>query len=172
MEFDSADLDAMEATGQLEAVVLHEMFHTVGFGTLWSSTPHLHGYGEADPFFDGPASLDAFLGFDGGATYGGSPVPVEAEGNAGTRDAHWRESVFRDELMTGWLSGAYQPLSRTTLASLADLGYLVDLAAAEPLSSRSALRAMAAGPALHLGDDVLRVPIGTVDEHGVVTPVH
>jgi hypothetical protein len=170
MEFDSADLDAMEATGRLEAVILHEMLHTLGFGTLWSAANHLHDAGSVDPFFSGPAALDAFLGFDDLASYGGTPVPVEDAGNPGTRDAHWRESVLGDELMTGWLSGGRQPLSRTTIASLGDLGYRVDLDAGEPLYSRTALRSTTVAPAVHLGEDVLRIPIGVVDARGAVAP--
>jgi hypothetical protein len=58
-------------------------------------------------------------------------VPVENSGGAGTRDAHWRESVFNNELMTGYLNSGTNPLSRVTVASLADLGYQVDPNAAD-----------------------------------------
>jgi hypothetical protein len=36
MSFDTADLDRMEADGCLQDVILHEMGHVLGFGTLWS----------------------------------------------------------------------------------------------------------------------------------------
>ena len=59
-------------------------------------------------------------------------VPVENTGGSGTADAHWRESVFGNELMTGWLnSGITNPLSRITVASMADLGYQVNMNAAD-----------------------------------------
>jgi hypothetical protein len=35
MRFDSADLAQMEADGQLGSVILHEMMHVLGFGTMW-----------------------------------------------------------------------------------------------------------------------------------------
>src|SRR5262245_14969228 len=35
MEFDSADVDAMFNAGILTAVILHEMGHVLGIGTLW-----------------------------------------------------------------------------------------------------------------------------------------
>jgi hypothetical protein len=58
---------------------------------------------------------------------------VENGGGPGTRDAHWRESVFFDELMTGYVGpGRDLPLSRVTIASLADLGYQINMAAADP----------------------------------------
>lgn len=59
-------------------------------------------------------------------------VPVENTGGPGTRDAHWRETVFRNELMSGFIAEPGNPLSRLTVASLGDLGYEVDLEAGEP----------------------------------------
>ena len=62
-----------------------------------------------------------------------SSVPLESGGGAGTRDAHWSEAVFNAELMTGFAEGAGvpMPLSRLTAAAMWDLGYLVNLAAAD-----------------------------------------
>ena len=37
MEFDSADLAALEASGQFENVILHEMGHVLGCGTCGTS---------------------------------------------------------------------------------------------------------------------------------------
>jgi hypothetical protein len=61
-------------------------------------------------------------------------VPVENMGGEGTRDSHWRESVLRNELMTGFVAEAGNPISRITVGSLQDLGYVVDMNAAEPYS--------------------------------------
>ena len=58
-------------------------------------------------------------------------VPVENSGGSGTRDAHWRETTFQSELMTGYISGSTRPLSRVTVASLGDLGYSVNMLAAD-----------------------------------------
>jgi hypothetical protein len=65
---------------------------------------------------------------------GGTPteVPVENTGGPGTRDGHWRESIFRNELMSGFIGASGNPISRVTVASLEDMGYQVDLNAAEP----------------------------------------
>ena len=59
-------------------------------------------------------------------------VPVENTGGPGTADGHWRETVFRNELMSGFIGDPGNPLSRMTAASLGDLGYQVDIDAAEP----------------------------------------
>jgi len=42
--------------------------------------------------------------------------------------------VFRNELMSGFIGGAANPLSRVTVGSLEDLGYVVDIGAAEDFS--------------------------------------
>ena len=38
---------------------------------------------------------------------------------------HWSESVYQTELMTGWFYTNIAPLSRMTVRSLQDLGYVV-----------------------------------------------
>ncbi len=59
-------------------------------------------------------------------------VPVENTGGPGTRGGHWREAVFRNELMSGFIATPDNPISRMTVASLQDLGYDVNPDAAEP----------------------------------------
>lgn len=173
MQFDTADLASLEARGDLDTVVLHEMLHVVGFGTIWPDLALLSGavaLGGTNPFFTGVGARAAFRDFNGGALYSGTPVPVENTGGPGTADGHWRESVFKRELMTGFLSGSTQPLSRTTAASLADLGYTVDLAQADPFDLASAaLRAAGELPSTPLGADALP-PIGFIDDQGLIRP--
>lgn len=66
------------------------------------------------------------------AISGCSAVPVEQGGGTGTRCSHWSEACLQTELMTGYLnSGVLAPLSRITIASLRDLGYSVNYAAAD-----------------------------------------
>lgn len=146
MQFDLADLAGMAANGTLNAVITHEIGHVLGIGTLWTYvTPSLlQGGGTSDPFFVGTQARQYF-GQAGGAF--GSGVPVEALGGDGTRDSHWRESVLRSELMTGWIAPGANPLSAITIGSLADLGYLVSYHAADAFTvpSASALSAIVEG---------------------------
>src|SRR5205823_11120895 len=59
MRFDADDIAGLVSTGRLNDVVLHEMMHTLGFGTSWNSnnsTPRpggnlLTGAGTTDPRF-------------------------------------------------------------------------------------------------------------------------
>lgn len=129
MQFDSADLDQMEQDGSLVDVIIHEMGHVLGIGTLWEAKGLLVGAGTSDPIFVGEKAQRVYADLLGEAEP--KPVPAANEGGPGTRDGHWRESIFRNELMTGFLDAGINPLSRLTIASLEDLGYEVDPSAAD-----------------------------------------
>ncbi len=126
VKLDRADLLMMETKGTIDDVVLHEIGHVLGIGTLWGMKNLTLGVGGTDPRFTG---ADAALAY--GALGGAEPdVPIENTGGAGTRDAHWRESTFGSELMTGFIGSTPNPLSAMTIGSLTDLGYGVDGAVA------------------------------------------
>lgn len=129
MSFDTADLESMEANGTLGDVITHEMGHVLGIGTIWTRKGLLQGFGTSNPTFTGARAKEEFGTLRG---TGPAPVPVENTGGTGTANSHWRETVFVNELMTGFVGNAGNPLSRLTVASLADCGYVVDMDAAEP----------------------------------------
>jgi Bacterial Ig-like domain (group 2)/Leishmanolysin len=173
MVFDTTDLQDVEAAGLLNALILHEMAHVLGFGSLWPtdsllSDPSLPPANGTDPHFIGPQAITAFNSI-GGSGYSGAKVPVEDTGGEGTQDGHWRESVFTNELMTGFVDIGQNPLSVVTVASLADEGYTVNLDGADPYSLLLALRASRKETGLDLGRDVLRLPVRKVDRQGRVT---
>ncbi len=128
MHFDSADLAQLESSGQLFSTVLHEMGHVLGIGTIWETRGLLAGAGTSNPRFVGVQATAAYNQLFGRNESG---VPVENTGGPGTADGHWRESVFNNEVMTGYLNSGVNPLSRMTIASLGDLGYRVNLDAAD-----------------------------------------
>lgn len=128
VEIDSADLADLESRNILFDTVLHEMGHVLGIGVMWDQMGLLGGT-SADPRFLGPQANAAYAGMVGKKA---TKVPVEAGGGAGTALSHWRESTFVTELMTGWTQDAPpMPLSAITVGSLGDLGYQVNLAAAD-----------------------------------------
>jgi hypothetical protein len=131
MAFDTADLRQMEQSGSLTDVITHEMGHVIGVGTIWNLKSLLRGASGSNPTFAGRTAKAEYGRL---RNPGGRPVavPVENTGGQGTRDSHWRETVFRNELMSGFISGPGNPISRVTVGSLKDLGYAVDMAAAEP----------------------------------------
>jgi len=130
MSFDIADLERMEDDGTLNDVITHEMGHVLGVGRqIWRRKSLLQGEGSSDPTFRGARAIEEYARLRGGEQV---PVPVANVGGPGTRDTHWREAVFVNELMTGTIREAGNPISRMTVGSLADLGYVVNINAAEP----------------------------------------
>ena len=128
MRFDSADVASLESSGRLQDVILHEMGHVLGIGTIWSDLLLLTGAGGADPRFTGTGATAKYNSVFSNSE---SSVPVANTGGSGTADSHWRESVFDTELMTGYLDSGSNPISVITVAMLADLGYVVNLNAAD-----------------------------------------
>jgi hypothetical protein len=182
MQFDSADVASLQGSGQLREVILHEMAHVLGFGTIWGSS-YLNllvdprASGGTDPHFVGAQAIQAFND-SGGANYSaGAKVPVEncvgiSGCGASTYDGHWRESVFANELMTGYIDIGTNPLSRITTASMGDEGYLVNYAASDPYTVVNPLAArLPSAAAIELKEDIVRVPIYMVDASGRVVGV-
>ncbi|MCZ6754870.1 MAG: hypothetical protein O7E49_06125, partial [Gemmatimonadetes bacterium] len=123
MKFDTADLPP--SSGSLEDISLHEMGHVIGFGAgIWNlvnlnlfqnpsctivagaCNPDLPG---ADTHFTGANANARWVSVGGGGwippTSATSAVPLEnSQGGPGTRDSHWRESTFVNELMTGFIT--------------------------------------------------------------------
>lgn len=175
MRFDTADLDNVEAGGTLDDLIVHEMGHVLGIGSLWSffglsEVPDPDSAGVSDPFFNGSAGRAAFNEI-GGGSYVGNRVPIEDSGGGGTRFAHWRESVFDSELMTGFLDAGSNPLSLLTIASLEDMGYTVNGSTAESFSLSLVARVGRGASRIDLGDDVMREPMYTIDSNGVIRRV-
>lgn len=129
MQFDTADLKQMQRNGTLTDVITHEMGHVIGIGTIWRRKQLLKNAGTTNPTFVGATAKRQFGILKG---TGPKPVPVENTAGPGTRDSHWRETVFRNELMSGFIAAPNNPLSRVTAGSLKDVGYVVNMNAAEP----------------------------------------
>lgn len=144
MSFDTADLKAMEKDGTLNDVITHEMGHVLGIGTVWEYKKLLKGAGTSNPTFTGAKAKKEYRTLRGAGARS-KAVPVENTGGTGTADSHWRETIFRNELMTGFVGGGNNPLSRLTAASLQDVGYVVDLTQAESYSLPNLMELAEAG---------------------------
>ncbi len=172
IEFDADDAEWMTSR-DLEEVILHEMGHVLGIGTLWSRfgllrSPSLYVEGVPDTHFTGPLAISAFDQAGGAAYTHGEKVPVENRLGLGSSDSHWRDWVFDHELMTPTQNiGVADPLSAVTIQSLADLGYTVDVGLAEAYSlpGMTAEEAVESVETLRYGDDTPRAPIIVVDHH-------
>lgn len=109
MQFDIADLPTLAADGDLKDVILHEMAHALGFGSLWIGNEAV-----LDNNMDGVA--DEYVGKHGLAGYQqdggfGSPL-IEQQGGGGTAGSHWDDadpilnqvdSTGKKDLMLGFL---------------------------------------------------------------------
>ena len=199
MFFDTADVANMVANGTLNSVMLHEMGHVIGFGTLWNfSTNCLDDTSIAATSSTAATANDTYFGcanaqaeFDsvGGTSYtggGSSPpagniVPVENCGTSpytyplcgvGTINSHWREVVLGNELMTGYINTpGPNPLSVVTLGSFADEGYGVNYSAADTYTRTFTAPPAAGVERIPLGDDILHRPIYEIDRMGRVVRV-
>ncbi|HKG92031.1 MAG TPA: leishmanolysin-related zinc metalloendopeptidase [Gemmatimonadaceae bacterium] len=126
MEFDDADLASLAGAGSLQDVIMHEMMHVLGFGDSYFDLFHfLANYNTSMVAFTGPRGLAGCRGV-GGTTTCASSVPLENSGGDGTANSHWRESVFRTELMTGFANSGAMPISAMTVGAFEDLGYQVN----------------------------------------------
>ncbi|MEP2783485.1 MAG: leishmanolysin-related zinc metalloendopeptidase [Pseudoruegeria sp.] len=127
MTFDSEDAQNQFDLGNWETIVLHEMMHALGFGTLWSLMGLTTGsVAGGDIRFTGSNATDVYqtefasiANADLGSLLG---VPVETDGGSGTAGGHWDEVLFQEEIMTGYVdAGGY--VSEMTIASFEDMGY-------------------------------------------------
>lgn len=142
MTFDDADVANQITAGTFNALILHEMAHVLGFGTLWTNNNvYVTNSGE-------------YLGVNATAAwqteYGQIGTPdVELAGGPGTANGHWNEvdndpgnglsplqptgitdplgRDLRDELMTGFLTAPTTPdlyISQMTVNSFIDIGFI------------------------------------------------
>ena len=92
----------------------------------------------------------------------------------GGMPGHWRLTVFTNELMTGFITTGANPLSRVTVASFGDLGYVVDEGGADAFQLNFSAAPRAVGEEVEmfpLGDDIWRGTIYLLDEEGRVRGV-
>lgn len=169
MIFDTADVARLAGNGTLNATILHEMGHVLGFGTHWEPPDFnlLSGGGTGNPRFTGANALNAFTTLNNGT---GTSVPVDNSGVPGTADAHWDEPGFGSELMTGTLSGTSQPMSATTIRSMQDLAYQVNVGEADAFdfTNPGLLRENLTAPPERLVNDVLRRQRYTFGPNGLI----
>jgi hypothetical protein len=201
MKFDTADVGSLVTGGQLNEVVLHEMNHVLGFGTVWNMPSPFFNFNclqlASNPpgtlldtyFACGSGGTNAAAIFDsiGGTSYtgagqtvGGHIVPLENCANppvtyptcaGGTVNSHWRETVFGNELMTGFLNSGTNPLSVLSVAAQQDIGYTVNYDGADPYTQVFTAPVAGGAAPRAMGDDIHHGPMYFVDAAGRVRAV-
>jgi hypothetical protein len=115
MKFDIVDVEALGLT-VFSQVVLHEMAHSLGFGSIWDRLGLV-----TDGVFTGSNAVQQYHNLGGTA----AGIAVEQDGGTGTAGSHWDEDTFHNELMTGYIDSGENPFSAMSAASFADLGYVL-----------------------------------------------
>ncbi len=120
-------------------LIAHEMGHALGFGEIWQQRGLLvQAAGKV--FFTGQHALAEYRSWDTTAHATSTGVPVEDVGGRNTAFEHWKEDPTNKsqpglklfyELMSGSLEHGDNRLSRLTVAAMKDLGYTVNIDAAE-----------------------------------------
>lgn len=167
LTLDADDLGLM-TTSEITDLMVHEIGHVLGFGSLWERLG-LVTSSTTDPRYTGASAVAQW-----NALGGTGSVPVENQGGEGTAGSHWRETVFDEELMTGFAeqTGIFQPLSRVSIAAMADLGYAVNLNAADAFALAPPMSPAAAAhdrDAARGYDVVLRENIYRIHDDGSAT---
>ncbi|WP_010302444.1 zinc metalloendopeptidase [Candidatus Odyssella thessalonicensis] len=125
MQIDVADLN----DPGLVNIVTHELIHALGFGTLWEEDQLVKVGRSGRSYFIGKNATRVYSRLTQKKQAG---VPLQKGGGEGTAGAHWSETIFYNELMTGYYNtDEINPLSKLTLASLKDMGYEVDYSKAD-----------------------------------------
>ncbi len=191
MVFDFTDIGTYISSGRFDAIVLHEMNHVLGFGTVWGdlglvTSPAVDTGGSAtgstNPRFIGTAATAQCVGAGGVGVLctGATGVALEATGGRGTADSHWRESLFINEVMTGYIDVTpNMPWSPMSVASFQDLGYTVNLAAADAWTvpslmamARARVMSGASGAAASGAYDAVHRATFEVTPSGVTRPIN
>lgn len=188
MRINADALSQLKSDNQLYAVAFHELFHTLGFGTMWTPDPITHkgfnlvtGSGSSYAYTGAQALAQAKAQNFAPASW--ATVPVDSSGFEGTAGSHWHQNVFSNyptsgpwELMTGHIPpvSVTPVLSATTLGAIADLGYSVDLGQAAAFRIPNPTAALQAEAPLALrapgertfDGDTLHLPIERADDGG------
>jgi FG-GAP-like repeat len=169
----------------LNDLFIHEFTHALGFGTLWEplrfrnadgSIRAIGAKGDANSLIDRSTNryrADTFAGWvygeqlrDAGkaSTITATAVPIEAG-----LFAHWDESIFQTESLTPIADSGNQPISRLTLAALSDLGWQVNMDAAQAYSLPTTASAL---PDIDFGNLNRPPAAGSVASNGPTAPSH
>jgi hypothetical protein len=148
MTFDIDDVDLLIADGIFEDVIVHEMAHALGFGSLWEQNRLIRPLGGVGlvQYTNGRHAIQQYRQELGNPV--AQFVPLEQRGGPGTALGHWpdvapffnaflrtEDQEFTKELMTGF-AGDLDPdtglvvfpekfVSETTWGAMADLGWEV-----------------------------------------------
>ena len=95
MEFDVDDVQAMINDGTYQTVIIHEMGHILGLGSLWQQNNLVVSDGNGGFVYTGAHAINVWQNEWQCTT---DFPPVEADGGSGTAGAHWEEDCMVNEV--------------------------------------------------------------------------
>lgn len=107
----------------LQQLAMHEMGHGLGIALSWEGFLDKQANGEW--VFTGKQAMTEY------GTLLGTGIPTPVPVDNGSLNTHWRVPLFANELMNYKLEKKILPVSSVTLGSLVDLGYEVNVKAAD-----------------------------------------
>jgi hypothetical protein len=115
-------------------VIIHEFGHVLGLGTLWARNGR-----SLTNNMTGTYNANTYAGLAYGellSVFSPSAIPLTINQKDDTSNySHWREEIFNTELMTHEAEfDGVMPLSQMTIASLRDIGWMVNYGAADRYS--------------------------------------
>lgn len=122
MIFDQADVEAGADPTYWGRVILHEMAHVLGIGTIWEERGCMVGCTPLTP-----SATNNYLCANARREFAaisgcGTDLPIETAARKGSSCAHWKEARLGSELMTPSISrGETSALSRITIGGVEDL---------------------------------------------------
>ena len=123
MRFNIANVITLVLYGIWENVILHEMGHVIGIGTLW----YLNGLVDRTNLeYHGSNAIDVWRNDWGCSALEAPPVEEDGQPGDGIHGGHWDEHYLRNEFMTGMANVSSNPILMLTVASIEYLGYEVD----------------------------------------------
>jgi len=129
MIFDIADVEYLLTLDLFYSIILHEIGHMLGIGTLWKPLNLIGKPKDGEVY----APYLGKGGIQGQTDIGGTGNPlVEVYYGLGTAYGHWSEEVYGNELMTGFSLATYGIISKLTIEALQDVGHEVDVSQAQP----------------------------------------
>lgn len=147
LNIDLDDLDRLlQDRARFLGTILHEIGHVLGIGTLWQDDvpqpPVLAKDPQGNDVYVGKYACKAYAGLRKLAPGAAPAIALDVEKVGTTKAFHWSEDDLRYEIMSTDLDhsvvGAGNAISAISVGALKDLGYLVNMDAAEPLPAASA----------------------------------
>ena len=155
MTFDIDDFQNSNDEEQLLTIIIHEMGHALGIGSLWSSRCG-EDCSEQNQDYECTFAQEQFQEIFG--TDQTLQMSLDETASGDVACGHWKEDQFEDLWWEDVMTPGYSPgkeiiLSTITVGAMADFGYTVNYAGADPIPPNPNSFSFDAGPSSYLSSN-------------------